>query len=834
MKKSVFILLAVFWPLLIFGQKVPSNQILVYFNSGIGQESSFINGQLKKSAKVNSENLKTSLSQIGIEESMIEVALPEFDSKDTIKSFENGIRLHQPDMTKLYKIKFPSNIKVTEIINTLNKLPQVGFAHEDGKTKTDLAPNDTQYQNGNMWHLNNTATPGADIHALNAWDIYTGNSNNIIAILDYGVDIAHRDLDNKISGGDSGYSVSHGTHVAGIASAESNNNQDITGVDWNARLHPQRIDTGTSDADVYQAIVDAVNYSTNVKVLNNSWETLNNDNSPGRYSFTIGLAMAYAYNANRTIVAAMGNDEDIYPGVVSYPGGLENVISVGASDINDHIAYFSRTGSHIDVVAPGVNIRSTIPSNLTDIMSGTSMATPMVSGLVSLLVGYNSSLTVNDVSNIITLSADDINYTGDPQIGPGFDVKSGYGRINLTRALGLITAPNTLNQWSATSGSEYSVSSTYTMQFVGVSGLATGTYLVKRHEIRKNVTFPNSFYSLTGCWGRGINSNGFSLASPNYGMKFCDIVPGTLSTTGATLRTYVYEVWNSGGSYLGYYPTTPANASFAYSALGIRLPYLTGSYLVCPTNTPYTLNDLPSGCSVSWNKSSNITIVSSNSTSCTVVSNGNSSGWIEAIITGTINTTIHKDLWVGKFESTAVSGTAAVCPNSIYTYTAQVPGGHSSSYSYSWTYPSNWYFYSQSQNTITLQTPGSPQYGTVRVSITNCAGASGYSGITVYPRSGCGGYFMLFPNPASTEVTISVADLTSSSDDINHELSTVSSVQSNYSVKIYNSQGSLMGSFIRSGKSFSVPLHNLQNGTYTVEVSNGKIKDTNQLIIKRN
>ncbi len=112
-----------------------------------------------------------------------------------------------------------------------------------------------------------------------------------------------------------------------------------------------------------------------------------------------------------------------------------------------------------------------------------------------------------------------------------------------------------------------------------VPGLAPGTYYVRRHEIRKTVTFPQPFYTgasplSTGlypwpaAWGRGNGSVGFSPESPNLGLPFTEVVPGTITNTGCQLRTYVYEVWNLSGSFLGWTPTTPANASFQYSVLG--------------------------------------------------------------------------------------------------------------------------------------------------------------------------------------------------------------------------------------------------------------------------
>ncbi|TAL75072.1 MAG: hypothetical protein EPN88_03430 [Bacteroidetes bacterium] len=155
-----------------------------------------------------------------------------------------------------------------------------------------------------------------------------------------------------------------------------------------------------------------------------------------------------------------------------------------------------------------------------------------------------------------------------------------------------------------------------------------------------------------------------------------------------------------------------------------------------------------------WTKDdSRLDLVSGAGTPSFRVKAKNTSGnaWVNLQITtpsGEVATIPYKYFWIGIFANNVVTGQAAVCPNSIYTYTAQVPGGHYPSYSYSWTYPANWMYPYQYQNTIRLQTPMYPYYGTVRVSITNACGTSAYSGITVYPGYGCGGYYTIYPNPA--------------------------------------------------------------------------------------
>jgi Zn-dependent metalloprotease len=289
------------------------------------------------------------------------------------------------------------------------------------------------------------------------------------------------------------------------------------------------------------------------------------------------------------------------------------------------------------------------------------------------------------------------------------------------------------------------------------------------------------------------------------------------------------------------------SATNAWYAVGVgnRFQYasninVTGNFLICSSGAQYTVNNPPPQTTITWTCSNNIQRVSNQGTNpCTFQSlGGNGSGWIEATLTiGTSVTTLpRKDVWVGRFESTVVTGQAAVCPGNLYTYTAQVPGGHNPNYSYSWTYPSNWIFYTQYDNVLRLQTPlYNPIYGTVRVAITNCWGTSGYSGITVYPGSGCPRYFTIFPNPASDNITITLVDNSESISDTTYHSQNVaeSSTQNNFTVRIYNRHGSLISISKRSGTSFTVPLTNMRDGTYVIELSDGKSSSTQTLIVNK-
>ena len=492
---------------------------------------------------------------------------PEHDPVDTIAISPDGQVIKKLDLSLIYKIRLPEGVSRDSLIGILETLPEVIYAEPNGTAEfySPVFPNDQYF--GNQWGLYNTGQSGgvyrADINAPEAWEITTGNSAVKIGIIDWGIFGGHSDLSGKVSG-DAEYSDPHGTHVAGIASAKTNNSIGVAGVDWNAQLISQNI-AGQDITGVYNSIIDAVNSGANV--LNNSWGL------PSGYSTTVRSAFAYAYKMNRVSTVAMGNDGI---SVVKYPAGFgQGIIAVGATTDRDVKSVYSNTGNHIDVVAPG-GINAYPDNNLRDIYScwygeasyrylaGTSMASPFVTGLASLLKGYKSNLYNDDIEQIIRISADDVN----SPTNPGWDEYLGTGRINARKALELLRHPYYLTQLTSSGAYRAGNTGVYSIAFFDVPELAPGVYFVKRYEVRKDVTLPRKFWGTNYVWGRGVATNGYSPESPNFGMGFSDAVPGSITSTTATLFSYVYEVWTLDGDYVGWVPCAPEDVSFAYSALG--------------------------------------------------------------------------------------------------------------------------------------------------------------------------------------------------------------------------------------------------------------------------
>ncbi|MCK9236372.1 MAG: S8 family serine peptidase [Acholeplasmataceae bacterium] len=418
-------------------------------------------------------------------------AFPNWPARDSMVVRSGGSEISAPPFHRFFIVTFDSEQDAERAILTLSSMPSVKFAERHSQP---ILYNDPSYLDGTQWYLNNDGrlggVVGADINAETAWAIFTGSSAVKIAIIDSGIELNHDDLAGRASG-DSHTGHNHGTLVAGVAAANAMNGEGIRGVDWNAQIISKRVfesdKSWRGDNIAALKITDAI--AEGADVLNCSW------GGPGIPSTTLRMAFDYAYQMDRVVVAAMGNDHTT---LTNYPAGYRNVIAVGATKNNDTRSSFSTMGTHIDIVAPGgvdtdningQNIYTTTIGNDHTFTSGTSFAAPLVSGLASLLKGYSSTLTNDDIRQIIRLTADD---KGEP----GFDPEYGYGRINAGNALHLIQEPN-----EVVHGISYGGSTTKTNLnrwiYTGSSwNLAAGMYFdVDRYTVTKRVNFDVPFCS---------------------------------------------------------------------------------------------------------------------------------------------------------------------------------------------------------------------------------------------------------------------------------------------------------------------------------------------------
>jgi len=357
-----------------------------------------------------------------------------------------------------HDLQLPDGAELFATINALHATGLVLHVEENVFGRYTSVPNDPQF--GDQWALNNTGqtggTAGADMRAMDAWQINAGSRDVVIAVIDSGVNYNHVDLADNMwknegeienSGEDddgNGYiddyhgwnfvtntnnpitSGGHGTLVAGTIGAVRNNAIGIAGLaggngtDQSCRMMPLAVGSNSpvgavlDDAIIYaadngariitlslsvsssQAIIDAIDYATNVKGC--------------------------------LVICAAGNNGSS----VSFPAQLPLVMAVGATDHNDFPANFTNPGPQVEVAAPGVNILTTTLGGGYQTTSGTSFAAPYTAALAGLIWSQAPCLTNEEVRQLIIDTADDVHTAG-------FDNLTGWGRINAGSALAELT-----------------------------------------------------------------------------------------------------------------------------------------------------------------------------------------------------------------------------------------------------------------------------------------------------------------------------------------------------------------------------------------------------------
>ncbi|MFC0189074.1 S8 family serine peptidase [Fictibacillus aquaticus] len=301
----------------------------------------------------------------------------------------------------------------------------VDFIEADAKIRLELppvnvsvVPNDPGLQQ--QWGLQ-------AIRAEEAWSISPQDSlSTRIAILDTGIDTAHPDLAEKIiisrnftNSPTVEDQFGHGTHVAGIAAAITNNNIGVAGVSFNNAYIMNIKVLGDSGSGDWSWLADGILFA-----VNNNANVINMSLGGTSQSDTVRRAIDYAVSNGVAVAAAAGNDSSNTP---QYPAAYSGVISVAATNQSDQLAEFSNYGAAwVDVAAPGVEILSTTPGNSYGFLSGTSMATPFVSGLAALILTTYPDLSGTEAANVIRQSCDPISGTGELFLN---------GRINAEAAL---------------------------------------------------------------------------------------------------------------------------------------------------------------------------------------------------------------------------------------------------------------------------------------------------------------------------------------------------------------------------------------------------------------
>ncbi len=275
---------------------------------------------------------------------------------------------------------------------------------------------------------------------VDAWKTETGaRSPVLVAVVDTGVDGSHPDLAGRLRPGidlvdldqDPTDDHGHGTHIAGVIAANTDNRLGVAGMSWGAKILPVKVcdKRGACDGfSVAAGIIDAI--LAGAKVVN-----LSLGGASTGCSDLETLTATLAEQRRVLLIASSGNSGDA-DNPINYPAACPGYMGVGATDSTDTIAAFSSYGDYVDVTAPGVTIFSTLPPSKSKkglypgygFMSGTSMAAPHVSALAALLFSQNPDWTPAQVQERIESTAVDL--------GPkGRDDKYGHGRINVKAAL---------------------------------------------------------------------------------------------------------------------------------------------------------------------------------------------------------------------------------------------------------------------------------------------------------------------------------------------------------------------------------------------------------------
>jgi len=376
---------------------------------------------------------------------------------------------------KIFKFKFSNDLELDSLVNFYNSQSEVEYAEPNYIYHASFEPSDTFYTQ--QLYL-------TKIRANKAWDITTGSRQITIAVVDSGVDLKHPDLEqniwfnkqekvnNGIDDDQNGYiddiygwdfvnndndpnpdlsgkytatGIRHGTVIAGIAGAQGNNAQGITGVSWSSKIMVLRVldgeGYGTTDK-----VAEAIDYA-----VNNKADIINLSFVGTGKSLTLEKAIQRAYDAGVIVVAAAGNEvasgidmgteENMqYPVCHDGPNGENWVLGVASVDNNDVLASFSNYGTKcIDLVAPGLRLFSTVYHSGSDTefkeyyqngWTGTSVSAPQVTGAAALIKGIKPSLSANQIKEIILESARNID-----NINNNYKNKLGSGLLDVYQAV---------------------------------------------------------------------------------------------------------------------------------------------------------------------------------------------------------------------------------------------------------------------------------------------------------------------------------------------------------------------------------------------------------------
>ena len=382
--------------------------------------------------------LKSNATKLEKEE--LQKALGRFNFKNKKKTAKNKVDLAVPAM--------PADIDPTQLEKVIEQIANSGavdYVESDRHVDMAYTPNDPQINV--QWHLNAA-------NVFSAWDHTMGQNTVIVANCDTGVDATHPELRgnlilpgyNSMDGSnDSSPIHPHGTMTAGTTAAIAENGLGIAGVSPKVKILPIRVSNAQDGVSSFSALADCIVYAADhgAKVVNVSFD--------GSNSYTIDTAAQYLRAKGGLLVMAAGNSGADLSGFTDFT----SFIIVGATDQNNQSPSWSNFGTPVDIVAPGVEIFTTAPGGSYVYVSGTSLATPIVSGAAALIYSLKNTFTPEEVENFLFSTAN--------RLGTGAnDNTFGNGVINVGEAVAKAKAaisPGTCNYPNWVQNQQYAAGS---------------------------------------------------------------------------------------------------------------------------------------------------------------------------------------------------------------------------------------------------------------------------------------------------------------------------------------------------------------------------------------
>jgi subtilisin family serine protease len=315
--------------------------------------------------------------------------------------------------------------KELQVVNRLNKERKVAFAEPDMLVSPEAIPNDPNY--ASEWHL-------PVMRAPDAWQ-YGSGQGVTVAVCDTGIDAAHPDLSGQLVSGwntagnnaDTSDIYGHGTKVAGVVAAKTNNLLGVAAVAPSAKILAMRITDRTDGYAYYSDMAECVTWAADhgARVANISFS-----GAPG--SSTIASAASYMMSKTQGVVVVSAGNDGADKGYTNSP----YLFTAAATESGDTRAGYSNFGTYVDIAAPGSGIYTTVRGGTYGAVSGTSFSAPNTAAVAALVMAANPNLTSTDVTSVITGTAKDL---GDA----GWDAYFGHGRVDALAAVQLAANANT-------------------------------------------------------------------------------------------------------------------------------------------------------------------------------------------------------------------------------------------------------------------------------------------------------------------------------------------------------------------------------------------------------